>query len=361
MNAPLQHPVPGLPPPLRVAPDMRASWSNVDTDFDTAAERIIQAHRADGPHQDQPVLDLRTWALVPTGDQKIGVAALAGHQPIRPLRANAFGNLMTRLGAPAAFVRDRLPAPLQLAVGNYLLASLDDGVAATLRLRGDEVAAVVSGRYAPLDPDELLACVRDALRRVGMLDTVRVRAVATGLVDNLRLTFPSEERAIKPGDVSALGLDITTSSFGKSAVHIRSLVFRLICSNGMRVAEPGNALSFRHLGDSDRLRSAVADAIPTAVARARGVMKAWERAVTFMVEHVEDLVRGMRELTLSERDRVEQAIVREVGHPELPAHVTLYDVVNGFTAAAQDAEPARRLEIESLAGQVLHMHLRGVS
>jgi hypothetical protein len=343
----------GLPAPLRVAPDMPATWSNLDTDFDTAASRIIEAHRADGQHHDLPLLDLRGWALVPTGDKKFGVAPLAGHHPPRALRANGFGNLMSRLGAPAEFVRDRLPAPLQLAVGNYLLASLDDGVEVTLRLRGDEVAAVVSGRYAPLDPEELLACVRDSLAQADALESVQVRAVATGLVDNLRLTFPSEQRAIKPGDVSALGLDITTSSFGKSAVHIRSIVFRLICSNGMRVAEPGSALSFRHVGDSDRLRAAVADAIPTVVARARGVMNAWERAVTLMVERAQDLVQNMRELTLGERDRVEQAIANEVGQPALPAHVSLYDVVNGFTAAAQEAEPARRLDLESLAGQVL--------
>lgn len=360
MNDLIDSPI-GLPPPLRVAPDMSASWSDLDVDFDAAAQRIIDAHRRDGHAEDLPLLDLRSWALVPTGERRFGMGPLGGHHPVRPLRANAFGNLMARLGAPTEFVRDRLPAPLQIATGNYLLASLDDGVEATLRLRGDEVAAVVSGRYAPLDQEELLACVREALKQAGALDTVRVRAVATGLVDNIRLTFPAEQRAIKPGDVSALGVDITSSSFGRSAVHVRSLVFRLICSNGMRVAEPGSTLSFRHIGDTERLRSCVADAIPTAVARARGIMKAWERAVTFMVERVQELVLGMRELTVTEKDRVQEAIAVEVGQPELPAHVPLYDLVNGFTSAAQQAEPARRLELETLAGQVLHEQLRGAS
>ena len=123
---------------------------------------------------------------------------------------------MARVGAPVEFIR-RLPAPLQLATTNWLLAEHDDSSSATLRLRGDEVAAVVSGRYAPMDPVELLDCVRASLVRFGLLDDVRVRGVASGLVDNLRLVLPSEEVALKVGDTSNVGLDISTSSFGLSA------------------------------------------------------------------------------------------------------------------------------------------------
>ena len=41
-----------------------------------------------------------------------------------------------------------------------MLSFNNNSSSATLRLRGDEVAAVVSGRYAPIDPVELLDCVR---------------------------------------------------------------------------------------------------------------------------------------------------------------------------------------------------------
>src|SRR5271168_693728 len=86
------------------------------------------------------------------------------HHPPMLLRNSAFSNLMVRIGAPADFIR-RLPAPLQLATTNYLLGEGEETSSATLRLRGTEVAALVSGRYAPLDPEELLSCVRDALVR----------------------------------------------------------------------------------------------------------------------------------------------------------------------------------------------------
>ena len=344
-----------LPPPLRTVADMASQWSDVELDFDTAAERIVQAHESDGKHRDLPITDLKTWAVAPY-EGMFALVPLARHHEPKPLRANGFSNLTSRLGAPADFIR-RLPAPLQLANLNYLLAEHSDGSAATLRLRSNEVAAIVSDRYAPLDPIELMETIRAALERFGILHDVRVRGVACGLVDNLRLVLPSEAKAIKPGDASAVGLDISGSSFARSAVHVSPVIWRLVCSNGMRRAERGSGFSFRHVGDRDRLRDAVIEAIPSALVRARGVMDQWRRSVTFMVEDVAAQIEAMRELTTVEKKNVETAVRLEIGHAELPAHVPLYDLVNALTASAKQATPARRLDIEALAGDVLARHV----
>jgi hypothetical protein len=74
---------------------------------------------------------------------------------------------MARVGAPADFIK-RLPAPLHLAATNYLMTSTDEGSAATLPIRGGEVAAIVSGRFAPLDPVELVETIRAALVKHGI-------------------------------------------------------------------------------------------------------------------------------------------------------------------------------------------------
>jgi hypothetical protein len=226
---------------------MPSTWRDGDLAFDSAAERIIQAHHKDGQTRDLPVPDLRAWGVVPL-EGRFGLAPIGRHHPPRPLRSTAFSNLATRLGAPVEFVRDRLPATLQLATMNWLLAGGDQAVSANLRLRGDEVAALVSDRYAPLDAEELLSSVRDALLRHGAIDDVRVRSIATGVVDVIRLVFPSETTTVKVGDVSALGIDISSSSFGKSAVHIKGIIWRLRCTNGLRVAENHGSFSLRHIG-----------------------------------------------------------------------------------------------------------------
>ncbi len=341
-----------LPPPLRTAPDMRPHWDDVELSFDQAAERIIAAHAADGAAADLPVTDLKTWAIAPL-DGGFALVPLARHHEPKPLRSNGFSNLMARLGAPAEFVRDRLPAPLQIATANWLLGTMDGSQAATLRLRGGEVAALVSGRYAPLDPVELVETLRTALSRHGLLSEVRVRGVATGLVDNMRIILPGETKELKKGDVSNVGIDISTSCFGRSAVHIAPVIWRLVCLNGMRAATKGQGFSFRHVGDGDRLKNAVAEAIPSALVHARGVMTQWQRAVEYMVENVAAQIEAMRELTIPERKGLESALQAETGASALPEHIPLYDLVNAMTSSAKAAVPARRLELESMAGELL--------
>lgn len=349
-----------IPPPLGAAPDMAASWKNISTDFDTAAHAIVEAHKKDGVTSDSPVMDLRTWGVIPVGG-RFALAPLGKQHGPLVLRSNAFSNLATKLGAPAEFVRDKLPAPLQLSVLNWLLASSDRAVPATLRLRSSEVAALVSDRYAPLDQEELLGCIRDALEQQGALHEVEVKSVATGLVDVVRLIFPSERGAVEVGDISALGLDISSSSFGKSAVHVRGLVWRLKCTNGLRVAESTGNFSFRHVGDAQRLRAGIAEAIPSALAVARGTFARWRASVNVMVTEVAALIEGLRDLSLGEKKLVEGEIQREAGCIGLPERMPLYGLLNGITAAAHHVVPARRLEMESLAGELLVRHTDGAS
>lgn len=345
------NPPPQLPRPLRTVADMPSAWTDGDLPFDAAAQMIVDAHERDGAHRDLPIGDLRTWAVAPR-DGKFALVPLARHHEPRALRSSAFSHLAARLAAPSDFVR-RLPAPLQLATLNWLLHERDDSASTTLRLRGDDVAAIVSGRYAPLDASELVDTVRAALVRFGVLQDVRVRAWATGLVDNLRLVLPSESVAVEVGDVSAVGLDVTSSSFAKSAIHVSPVVWRLVCKNGLRAPERRGAMSFRHVGDARRLRDGVVEAVPSALVHARGVMGQWKRAVDVMVDDVQRLVDGLRELTVPERNTLEAELRAESAESTVPTSMRLYDFVNAVTSAAKSSTPSRRLELEAVAGQVL--------
>jgi hypothetical protein len=232
---------------------MRSVWADVDCDYDTAAERLVAAHREDGGLRDLPVMDLRTWGIKADNGQ-LALAPLAGHEPARPLRANAFSQLANRLGAPVEFVRDRLPAPLQLATLNYLLMSSAQPMSAQLRLSDNRlVSALVTERFCALDSEEFVNTLRRTLSEQGLLSSVRARAVATGTTDVLRLVIPSESQAVRVGDLTAVGLDLSTSSFGRSALHVKALLWRLRCENGLRTAESGGQFSYRHVGVTEHV------------------------------------------------------------------------------------------------------------
>lgn len=343
-----------LPPPLSVAADLRSTWRDVEVDFDAAAEAVIAAHVRDGTHEDKLLADLRLWAIAPHNGQFALTPLARDHEPF-PLRANGFNNLMSRIGAPAGFVRG-LPGSVALAVVNALLLQHQDGGPVVLRLRGGEVTAVVSERYAALDPPEFLELLRKALSSAGVLQDARVRGIATGMVDNLRIVLPNDYVAVKPGDVTAIGIDVGTSSFGRAAITMMPVTWRLICSNGARSAERGAVVSYRHAGDRARLRSGVQEGVPSTIARARGFLEQWERAVNYMAENVLEQIQALQ-LNLVEKNNVEAAVLREVGEHKLPAHVPLFALINGLTASAKLSAPSRRLEIEALAGDVLAQHV----
>jgi hypothetical protein len=125
----------------------------------------------------------------------------------------------------------------------------------------------------------------------------------------------------------------------------------------MRSSEKRGQLSFRHVGDKDRLRAGIAEAIPSALAHARGLMDQWKQAVTFVVEDVAKQIEAMRELTNLERKAFEEELKREAQTAALPEHIPLYNLVNALTSTAKSAVPARRLELEAFAGDVLQQHV----
>lgn len=344
-----------LPPALSTAADLPSTWRDAELDFDSAAELIVRSHANNGAQEDRFVADLRLMAVAPYQGRFALVPLARDREPL-PLRATGFSHLMARLGAPAAFVRT-LPGPVALAVINTLLLQHEDRSPAVLRLRGGEISAIVSEKYAALDPPEFLELLRKALSSAGVLREARVRGIAVGMTDNLRIVLPNEYVAVKPGDVSAIGIDVSTSSFGRASVALTPVIWRLICSNGARRAERGAALSFRHSGDRTRLRASVEDAVPSTIAHARGFLNQWGRAVNYMAENVLEQIESLQ-LSVLEKQNVEAAVLREVGSPKLPPRVPLFDFVNGITAGAKLSAPARRLEIEAVAGDVLARHVR---
>lgn len=348
MNSPIQT---GLSAPLRVQSDMPALWHNVETDFDTAANILVDKHRKDGAAKDVPAMDLRTWAVRAESGQ-FALSHLAGHEPPRPLRSTAFSALCSRVGAPTDFIK-KLPAELQLANLSFLMAAHPRPLPSVLRMRGNEVSAIVSEKYAALDAEQFVETVRLALKAQGLLEEVQVRAVATGTTDALRLVLPSRSAEIQLGDVSHVGLDVSTSSFGKSAIHVTGQVWRKVCRNGLRVPESMGRISMRHVGETERLRLGLRDAVPTALTHASGLMDHWKKAVATEVQQVGKFIEQMRLLTLAEKQNIEQALQLQHDKKELPESTTAYNLINAVTAAAHQAAPARRLELESLAGNLL--------
>lgn len=357
--------------PLVPRRDAREDWVSHKNPvpFDTAARLVLAAHKADGERRDIITADLRTWAFgTSTGTTaelaEIPIPGRAASEPLL-LRDLAFSQLCTKLGVPTAYVRE-LPAKLQAANLNYALATHQES--AMLRLAGDHIRAIVSERYTAVDDDVLLELVAESLDKAGLKNAAMVRSTAVGTQTLMRITLPSEGIAVKKDDVIEYGIDLGNSELGLRSVHITPVTYRLVCTNGARAWQREGCSRFRHIGDPMRLRELLRDAIPAALAEARGDLVRWKRAVDRYIDDALEEIEGLRAFGIAGTDArdVTRALATDLA--VLPSKSTSFDdiaaavshrrasvfeVANAITAAARDRGTAARLTLEEAGHRYL--------
>jgi hypothetical protein len=242
-----------------------------------------------------------------------------------------------------------------------------DSRSATLRIAGGTVRAIVSPRYAPLDDPELFELLDDALVHTGYRSEVRVRGFAAGRRTVLRITLPSEGELVHLGDVVEYGIDVVNSELGIGAVQVNPVTYRLVCTNGMRSWTREDGFRAEHRGDVTRIREMLRDAIPAALAQARGDIDLFRRATKQAVANVLDEVDGLGRIGLTALER--DAVVIELAAEEhQPPQVdrgkdarsllegrpgSVFALANAITAVARSRPVGRRLELESIGGKYL--------
>lgn len=100
-----------------------------------------------------------------------------------------------------------------------------------VRILDDTVRAFVSNRYVTRDNWDL---VDQSVMPVLMDTNLEIKQLA--LTDTklyMKLVFPDVSAEIKKDDVVQAGIVISNSEVGAGAVKVESLIWRLVCSNGM--------------------------------------------------------------------------------------------------------------------------------
>lgn len=350
--------------PLALKADMPHAWRTVDVSFDEGARMLLETDEADGAGESEeiPVASLENWTVVPVNGAYLGLCPKTGHRGPLVLRRSALADLCARYKAGPgvnAFLRDRMPATIQVGALVAMMREEPGASGAMLRVRRGEITSIVSERYAPFGAARMVDATRAALARSGYLDRVRVRGVASGMVHALRLSLPTLSREIKKGDVSEVQIDFRNSDFGDAAFSLKAGVYRLVCTNGMRSYEQTGRTAFNHSGKASRLENAVAEAIPATVAKASGLLDVWQKSADTFVGSLWDEIEALQDLEMTEAERkaVAVSVERDTGYKALPearTPVALYDLVNGMTDAAKSAAtPERRMDLETIAGRVL--------
>ncbi len=173
---------------------------------------------------------------------------------------------------------------------------------------------------------------------------------------HMRIVFDStdiglDNSMIKKGDILKTGIDISNSEVGYKSLIIEPLVYRLVCSNGLRTwGTDGDIIRQRHSFISDReLNQLVITGVNDSEEKALELIRKLDNSRKLEIGNPVEFIRRV-----GEEQRIGKKFTEKVVNSYLEEPLrNRYGVVNAFTRASRHLDIEPRTKIETLAGRVL--------
>lgn len=348
-----------------------------DERFDSLEEmhRATKAYADIAVEQEVPWSDLRTQAI---GDE---VAINGRTGALVNLTHYAFGQLASRVGAPASYLR-ALPPTLAAQNLNYGLANKGDATKAQLMYHSNGsflLRAATSTRYTRIWNHEVLARLIVFAQNHGLVpaqatfDWSQRRPGEPGLdvfpedadkalyaSDHDMFAFiMSPDRSIRGplGETLRRGVIVQNSEVGASSLRFMGFLFRDVCANHIIWgAESIAEVSLRHVGDAnERWQHAMVEMrryLDSAGSITEDELARMRVRIAGTKDEVLDKLFGIRSLGLSRKtlDASYDAVVEdEDGDPR-----SVWGFVQGVTRVSQrEAYAEDRQALDRAAGKIL--------
>lgn len=284
---------------------------------------------------------LQTWRL-PAERLHIGVEGeelvlqvMNGKVREYPVRESFFLKLLKWGALPVSSVR-KLSIETIAGIMNDLLLSITSGDV-SITIEDGEALAITSRRYSEISDLEVIQ--------------TSVPLGITGITRSdffLRVYCDINAKAeIVPGDSCGFGFNILNSETGFRSLSVQHYILRCVCSNGaiVRLGEKQEERShYRH--PAGYLQQFLKEQLQPAEKANDEILESLKQSVQNWAPPPHD--RIYTQLRALMGGKVLQGLLST--HPEKP---TVYDLFNLITAHARGLEPGRRLQLESLAGDLL--------
>lgn len=259
------------------------------------------------------------------------------------LRTVAQRSIAWRLGIPYNYLAKCPPEMQRVQMNHWIRHEKREQL--FVRFDGEEVRAVFTPRYKPVDNFEVLA----RLGEMGYTPDTKVQCSLDG--EFMLLSIPDGRRQFKiNGDKMMPGLALSNSEVGLASLSVSAYLLRIVCSNGM-VSKTEISASYRHVSTK------ILTELPQVFEKvADGLGKQKDRLKLSLESPVADplatIERFNKQFALGEREKeaVAWAWPQETGE-------TMFNVVNTYTrAAAMEGLPAESsFRLQRVGGEVLGM------
>jgi hypothetical protein len=221
------------------------------------------------------------------------------------------------------------------------------------------IRGVLSDLYSVLDN----ITVANSLLQILPQFSTEVKLESSYIEDrylHLRILFPTTQRELglttrKVGDIVQAGVDIVNSEVGFSSLNIAALVWRLVCTNGMRSVTEESYFSQRHIHvESDIFTKNMSFAIYSGIKGAIKTIDSFSALKEIDVPYALEAIP-----VVGERLDIPKYIVKDAQEEwQTEEDSTAYGIVNSFTAAAKRLSNDARLEMEKTAFIILCLSIK---
>jgi len=222
--------------------------------------------------------------------------------------------------------------------------------------RSSVVRGFLSDSYTKFDDKDLV----ETLMEIGMGE--RFGQALQFYADDKRfhLRFVMEDMQVVAGktvtdldDILNVGVDVVNSEVGASSLVLSPLVYRQVCTNGLRVwRQSEDSSRFRHAYKTQQgFYSDVIEGIDSAISGGDGLIRQFLEAKSpdKFVQSPLDLIAELTKDSIYSKETTEKIKDCFLVEPEN----NWYGVVNAFTRTARDMEDEKRLSLEQFAGDLV--------
>jgi hypothetical protein len=263
----------------------------------------------------------------------------------------SMSQLCGKLGVPANYVQKCIEAGNLELAGENVNDWLDDyNKNLFLRGYGSSIRGVLSDRYGVMDTPSILSVLGDTIN----FDDYTIKGAYLS-PERLHLRVVQNRRMMITDDLFA-GIQIDSSDVGRSTLLVRFMIYKQICTNGLCVSKGGGILfKQKHYAiDPDEFSQGLIVALNSVrplveqfafkikIASDKGIVLDEENQVQKFIEEV----RAKTRLT-------EDAVGKVIDLMNTKYKRTQMGLIHSITEHAQDYSLERRLELESIAGDLL--------
>ena len=264
---------------------------------------------------------------------------------IFPINPRAQWMIANRLSIPHNYLKRCNPA-LQARNLNHHIDNQKEDRNFFVRFDGDEVRAIFTPRYKPMDNVEVL----NQLEAFGINKDTKVQSQFDS--NFLSVSIPNQESTfdIVKGDQVTPGISICNSEVGVSSLRISAFFLRLVCSNGM-VAKVGHTSAFKHI--SRKAMEYFPQVLNQVGDQAQLLQKQFQISLESKVDHPEETFQSFNrkyQLGKMEIDATAWGFEHEKGE-------TMFHIVNAYTKGAQheSLNPESSYRLQRVGGEILAM------